>query len=119
LLEATMPACTTPEERLFFQQFILDRIAIYRPDQSYHYYTPAPQASGALMAECLERLANEGNMHLLSVDELPAILQTAARVQPLRAENARLAERNAALEVEIAALRRSRALSLARASPPP
>ena len=23
LLEATMPVCTTPEERLFFQQFIL------------------------------------------------------------------------------------------------
>ena len=27
LLEATMPVCRTPEERFFFQQLILDRVA--------------------------------------------------------------------------------------------
>ena len=115
LLEATMPACTTPQERLFFQQFILDRIAVFREPQSYHYHTTDPHASGALMAECIERLRHEGNMHLLDIDELPAILQTAARVQPLRAENADLKERNAALETEIGRLRRSRALRMAQA----
>ena len=43
LLEATMPVCTTPEERLFFQQFILDRIVVVRPGQSYHYKPNSPQ----------------------------------------------------------------------------
>ena len=84
-----MPVCTTPEERLFFQQFILDRVTVVRPGQSYHYAPKSPQASGALIAECLERLAREGNMHLLGTDEIPAILQMSARVQALRAENIR------------------------------
>lgn len=97
LLEATMPVCTTPEERLFFQQFILDRIVVFRPGQSYHYMPDSPQSAGALIAECLERLEREGNMHLLGTDEIPAILQTSARVQSLRAENARLRAANAAL----------------------
>ena len=115
LLEAAMPACTTREERLFFQQFILDRITVVRPEQSYHYFPESPHASGALIAECLERLAHEGNMHLLQADELPELLQTAARVEALQAENAKLRSGNAALEAELAALRRSRALRLARA----
>ena len=34
LLEATMPVCTTPEERLFFQQFILDRISLSVRDRA-------------------------------------------------------------------------------------
>ena len=106
LLEATMPICTTPEERLFFQQFILDRIVVVRPGQSYHYVPTSPQASGALIVECLERLAREGNMHLLGTDEIPAILQTSARVQALRAENARLSAANAKLEAENARLGR-------------
>ena len=29
LLEAAMPLCRTPEERLFFQQTIVDRIVVY------------------------------------------------------------------------------------------
>jgi hypothetical protein len=33
---------------------------------------------GALIAECLERLAREGKMHLLGIDEVPTILQTSA-----------------------------------------
>jgi glycosyltransferase involved in cell wall biosynthesis len=115
LLEATMPVCTTPEERLFFQQFILDRITVARPGQSYHYAPKSPQASGALIAECLERLAREGNMHLLGTDEIPAILQTSARVQALRAENARLSTANAELEAAIARIRRLPAAGFARA----
>ena len=60
LLEATMPACSTPEERLFFQQFILDRIVVLRPGQTYHYQANSPQAGGKLIRECLQRLAHEG-----------------------------------------------------------
>jgi hypothetical protein len=127
LLEATMPVCRTPEERLFFQQFILDRITVLRPGQSYHYEPDSPHSSGALIAECLERLAREGNMHLLGTEELPAILQTSARVRELRSENARLTAANSALKADNAKLStanaslrgdrptRSRALRLARA----
>jgi glycosyltransferase involved in cell wall biosynthesis len=79
LLEAVMPVCTTPEERLFFQQFILDRICVVRRGQSYHYEPPTPHAAGALMRECIDRLAQEGNLHLLGPRELPDILQAAAR----------------------------------------
>jgi hypothetical protein len=98
LLEATMPICTTPEERLFFQQFILDRIVVIRPGQTYHYMAASSHACGELIAECLERLAREGNIHLLGTDEIPKILQTQARVRALRAENARLRAANAELE---------------------
>ena len=107
LLEATMPVCTTPQERLFFQQFILDRIAVVRPGQTYHYLPASPHASGALMVECLERLAREGNMHLLSADEFPAILQTSAHVRRLQAANAQLSAANAARDAEVDRLRRS------------
>ena len=31
LLEAAMPLCRTPEERLFLQQVILDRVVVFRP----------------------------------------------------------------------------------------
>ena len=87
LLEATMPACSTPEERLFFQQFILDRIVVVRPGQTYHYQANSPHAGGKLIRECLRQLAQEGNMHLLGTDEIPAILQIRARLEALRAEN--------------------------------
>ena len=107
LLEATMPVCTTQEERLFFQQFILDRVTVVRPGQSYHYAPKSPQASGALIAECLERLAREGNMHLLGTEDLPVLLQTSARVQALCAENARLRAANEELKSEIARRRAS------------
>jgi hypothetical protein len=73
LLEAAIPLCRTPEERLFFQQIILDRIVIY---PSY-LYRPSnePNSPRKLIAACLERLRHEGNTHLLSVGELPPILQ--------------------------------------------
>jgi len=71
LLEAALPLCHTPAERLFFQQTIVDCIVVY----------PTMNESNArrLMAECLERLRYEGNTHLLSAEELPPILQALER----------------------------------------
>jgi glycosyltransferase involved in cell wall biosynthesis len=112
LLEATMPVCATPEERLFFQQFILDRIVVVRAGQSYHYIPKSAQASGELISECIERLTREGNMHLLGIGELPAILQASARAEALRSENAKLEAAKAEFESktreEIVALRAAR-----------
>jgi glycosyltransferase involved in cell wall biosynthesis len=71
LLEAAMPLCRTPEQRLFFQQVILDRIVAYpnfRPTENSN-------SSGKLIVECLERLKSEGNTHLLEAEELPIILE--------------------------------------------
>jgi glycosyltransferase involved in cell wall biosynthesis len=70
LLEATMPVCVTPEERLFFQLFILDRVAVLRSGQSYHYGATSPHESGALILECLKRLEQEGNTHLFEAQIL-------------------------------------------------
>lgn len=67
LLEAAMPLCRTPKERLFFQQTVVDKI-VFSPRKN------EPSSSGELMAECLERLRHEGNTHLLRVEELPPIL---------------------------------------------
>jgi glycosyltransferase involved in cell wall biosynthesis len=71
LLEAVMPLCQTPEERLFFQQTICDRILAY----------PAWNEPKKLMAECLERLRYEENTHLLGDEELSEVLQGLLRVQ--------------------------------------
>lgn len=80
-----MPVCRTPEERFFFQQLILDRIAVDRPGQSYHYVASTPQAGGELMLECFRRLDVEGNRALL---EVPAEL--VPELARLQAENRRL-----------------------------
>ena len=37
MLEAIMPACKTLEEKLYVQQLILDRVAVYRPGRSYQW----------------------------------------------------------------------------------
>jgi hypothetical protein len=87
MLEAAMPACTTPQERLYFQQMILDRVVVVRAERPYLYTAQSPQSCGALIGECLERLAREGNMHLLGAGELPEILQAAARVRPMPRAN--------------------------------
>ena len=63
LLEAATPLCRTPEERLFVQQLILDRITLFRPGNESN-------SSGKFIADCLERLGYEGNTH-----ELPTVLQ--------------------------------------------
>ena len=74
LLEAAMPLCHTREQRLFFQQFILDRIVASWP-------TSEPTSSEKIIAKCFERLRFESNTHLLSEEELPTILQQ-QRSQP-------------------------------------
>lgn len=83
LLEAAMPLCHTPEERLFFQQIIVDHTVIYLTKNE-------PNSKGKLMAECLERLKYEGNAHLLTAEETPAILQALQR----RPDEIRLRERS-------------------------
>ena len=70
LLDAAMRLCRTPEERLFFQHAILDRLVAYPPVQ----VSNEPDFAGRLIAECLERLKHEGNAHLLSAKELPLVL---------------------------------------------
>ena len=123
LLDAAMPLCRTPEERLFLQQIILDRVVIFRAERNY-LYRPSnePQSCGKLIAECLERLKFEGNEHLLGVQELPAVLlQASFLLHKLPAQMAELAERlavsereRARLETELIALKRSRMLKLGR-----
>jgi glycosyltransferase involved in cell wall biosynthesis len=68
LLEAAMPLCCTQEQRLFFQQLILDRIIVNWP-------TSGLTSSEKIITKCLERLRFERNTHLLSQEELPAIFQ--------------------------------------------
>jgi glycosyltransferase involved in cell wall biosynthesis len=69
LLEAAIPFCRTPEERLFFQQIVVDRVVVCPIGN--------PSSSSNLMADCLKRLIYEGNAHLLGVAELPAIFNEA------------------------------------------
>lgn len=123
LLEAAIPLCRTPGERLFIQQVILDRIVISRPDRNY-IYRPGndPQFRGKLIAECLERLRFEGNENLLGLPELtPAPIQESFRLHDRPEQIDELPNRLAAsererarLEFELAALKRSRMLKLGR-----
>ena len=75
LLDGAMPLCRTPEERLFFQQTILDRIVAYPNFRQNN----EPDSSGKLIATCVERLKYEGNTHLLREKELPPILKELPR----------------------------------------
>jgi glycosyltransferase involved in cell wall biosynthesis len=65
LLEAAMQSCKTPAEREFFQVLVLERVAA-RP--------PFELDGDAFVGVCLERLAEEGNGHLLTANELPSVL---------------------------------------------
>ena len=116
LLEAAMPLCRTPEERLFLQQVILDRVVVFRPERNYLYCpTNEPHSSGKLIAECLERLRFEGNEHLLDVEELPAVLLQAAFRSRELPERLAASERECMrLEIELMGLKRSRMLKLGR-----
>jgi glycosyltransferase involved in cell wall biosynthesis len=117
-LEAVVPACSSPEERLFFEHFILDRISVQRPGQTYHYAPNSPHESGVVLAESFDRLSREGHLGDWIMPE--ALARHATR--PLREEIDRLirenearARENKSLAAENALLRRSRALALTRA----
>jgi hypothetical protein len=76
-----MRVCRTPQERLFFQQAILDRFIVYPPFRESNEAISSEQ----LVAECLERLRYEGNTHLLNVKEFPSILEELqCRVEKIR-----------------------------------
>ena len=111
-LEAVVPLCSTVEERLFFEHFILDRIAVVRPGQSYHYAPRSVRESGLVIAECFRRLAEEGHLDDWIV---PTALASA---QPTHSfdDRERLARENVSLIAENAMLRRSRALRITRAA---
>jgi glycosyltransferase involved in cell wall biosynthesis len=74
LLEAAIPLCRTPQERLFFQQFILGRIVL-----DYLNWPNTEPSSEKIISECLERLRYEGNTHLLRAEEQALILQQLQR----------------------------------------
>jgi hypothetical protein len=81
VLDAAMRFCRTPQERLFFQQTILDRFIAYPPFRDSN----EAASSEKLAAECLERLKYEGNVHLLDVKEFPSILEELqCRVEKIR-----------------------------------
>jgi glycosyltransferase involved in cell wall biosynthesis len=105
-LEAVVPLCSTVEERLFFEHFILDRIAVLRPGQSYHYAARSAHDSGLVIAECFRRLASEGHLDDWIV---PAELASAPSANAL-GDRDELAHQVAALAAENVMLRRSRAL---------
>jgi glycosyltransferase involved in cell wall biosynthesis len=77
LLEATMPLCRTPEERLFFHRLILDRVVASWPGEK-------PASSEKIITECLERLRVERNTHLFRQEELSPILQELKRRPDLK-----------------------------------
>jgi hypothetical protein len=70
VLDAAMRSCRTPEERRFFQNAILERIAAYAQFQ---------ENSEGMMAEFLQRLRYEGNTHLLDAQDFASIEQNFAR----------------------------------------
>ena len=81
-----------------------------------------PHSSGELIAECLERLKFEGNMHLLGLEELPEVLLQASfrsrglpdRLAELPTQLAAAGRERIRLETELAGLKRSRMLKLGR-----
>ena len=99
-LEAVVPACSSPEERLFFEHFILDRISVQRPGQTYHHTPDSPHESGVILAECFERLSREGHLDHWIMPEALAGHTTG----PLREEVDRLLRENEARVQENEAL---------------
>jgi glycosyltransferase involved in cell wall biosynthesis len=75
-LEAAMPLCHTPRQRLFLQRALL-----YRTVTSPRFFPQTEMIdSEALVAECMARLKQEGNAHLLNDTELPVVVK---RLPPL------------------------------------
>jgi glycosyltransferase involved in cell wall biosynthesis len=87
LLEAAMRLCRTPQERFFFQKTILDRIVAFPPIER----SQESSSIDKVVAECLERLRQEGNTHLLNVEEFPSLLgELQSRVERIKGnENSR------------------------------
>ncbi|MEP2167995.1 MAG: glycosyltransferase [Nisaea sp.] len=145
LLEAVVPTCTTVEERLFFQTFILDRVCIARGRQSYWIKPDTIEKSGTFILRCFERLAAEGSIDRWiapypsgASDVLPTMLTDAMAAQSdkhrlvmqqaeiererldqelaqLKSRNRAKTRRNRKLAGEIDLLRNSKALRFERA----
>lgn len=86
LLEAAMPVCSSPEERFFFQKAILGRVVAF----PYFGWDDSITSSEKLIADCLERLRQEGNTHLLTEQETPGIM----KILPGEVNEIRLSERS-------------------------
>jgi GT2 family glycosyltransferase len=132
MLEAIMPACETPNEKLHVQQLILDRVTVSRPDRNYLNLPPGLDSAGRFIGECLDRLRHEGNLHLLGSDELPTFLQSRFRhdfhtetlnarlrqseitISTLKVERDMAERERRRLEAELALIKRSRALKFTR-----
>ncbi len=78
LLEAAIPLCRTPEERLLFQEAILYRVVAL----PVWPFINEVHSSKKFIAGCLARLRHEGNTDLLRDDELPQVLQRLQRYLP-------------------------------------
>jgi hypothetical protein len=82
LLDAVIPACHTEEERIFFQKTIFERTIAY---PFFNARLDLQIDPAAFATACLERLAKEGNAHLLKEDEASKILpELPRRVAELR-----------------------------------
>ena len=101
LLDAAMPLCHTPKERVFLQQTIVDLMVIDRTKKKSNL-------SGQLMTECLERLSYEGNADLLSQKEISLIFQEL----PRRMDQLKLLERSPMRRAMYQIRRRSRMAKL-------
>lgn len=70
LLDAAIPVCDAPQARLFMQQAIIDQVVA----NPYFFSGNDANSSSAIIARCMDRLRDEGNSHLLTTDEVPAVL---------------------------------------------
>lgn len=70
LLDAVMPLCQSPEQRLFFQRLILDRTIMHPV-----VHNTEPSSKEKIIAACEQRLRAEGNLHLLRTEEFTQIVQ--------------------------------------------
>jgi glycosyltransferase involved in cell wall biosynthesis len=116
-LEAVTPVCSSVEERFFFQNLILDRVSVRRPDQTYNLIPSTAQESGTFALACFERLRLEG---LTDLWLLPPHLQADAerlmrKLAEAKREQRDIVRANRALLRENNALKKSRALRLSRA----
>lgn len=118
-LEAVLPACSTLEERLYFQHLILDRISMKRPGREFPITPATPTMSGAFMRACFERLALEGQTAgWLAPDDVAGAsgaLETASQLVALQQRHAALETERDRLATELESVKNARTLRLARA----